>query len=101
MAEHAPLRIGVLALQGAFKEHVASLDQLEGVQGSEVRKPEQLDGLDGLILPGGESTTMGALITRWNLVRGARRAGSASLTPLIGPRGTCEDRSSPGLDSAR
>lgn len=59
--------IGVLALQGAFLEHETMLRQL-GVRPVEVRKPEQLTGLDGLIIPGGESTTMGLVAERWGLV---------------------------------
>ncbi len=51
-----PPRIGVLALQGNVREHAAMLERL-GATVTEVRKPEQLDGLDGLVLPGGESTT--------------------------------------------
>ena len=50
------MKIGVLALQGAFIEHIKMLRQL-GVEAVEVRLPQQLDGLDGLIIPGGESTT--------------------------------------------
>ena len=55
------MRIGVLALQGNFREHIAMLAGL-GVEAVEVRKPEQLAGLDGLIVPGGESTAIGRLI---------------------------------------
>ncbi|HXF63042.1 MAG TPA: pyridoxal 5'-phosphate synthase glutaminase subunit PdxT [Caldilineaceae bacterium] len=69
--------IGVLALQGAFQEHVAMLRRL-GAPAVEVRKPEQLAGLAGLILPGGESTTMGLVAERWGLVAPLRawvRAG--------------------------
>jgi 5'-phosphate synthase pdxT subunit len=51
------VRIGVLALQGNVREHVAMLTRL-GASVVEVRKPEQLEGLDGLVLPGGESTTI-------------------------------------------
>jgi pyridoxal 5'-phosphate synthase pdxT subunit len=51
-----PLRIGVLALQGNVREHAAMLRRL-GAEPVEVRKPAQLDGLDGLVIPGGESTT--------------------------------------------
>ncbi|MEX0850349.1 MAG: pyridoxal 5'-phosphate synthase glutaminase subunit PdxT [Gaiellaceae bacterium] len=51
------LRIGVLALQGAFREHVQMLRRL-GAEVVEVRLPEELDGLDGLVIPGGESTTI-------------------------------------------
>lgn len=61
------LTIGVLALQGAFVEHIQMLRQL-GVNAVEVRKPDQLTGLDGLIMPGGESTTMGLIAERWGLV---------------------------------
>jgi 5'-phosphate synthase pdxT subunit len=60
------MRIGVLALQGAFAEHVAALRAI-GAEPVEVRLPEQLDDLDGLILPGGESTTVRKLILRWGL----------------------------------
>ncbi|MCY4116181.1 MAG: pyridoxal 5'-phosphate synthase glutaminase subunit PdxT [Caldilineaceae bacterium] len=61
-------RIGVLALQGAFREHINMLAQL-GVNAVEVRLAEQLDGLDGLIIPGGESTSMGLVAERWGLVK--------------------------------
>jgi len=60
------MRIGVLALQGAFREHIAMLRRL-GVEAVEVRLPEQLDGLEGLIIPGGESTTMMRLMTLYGL----------------------------------
>jgi pyridoxal 5'-phosphate synthase pdxT subunit len=50
-------RIGVLALQGAFREHAQMLRRL-GAEVREVRLPEELDGLDGLVIPGGESTTI-------------------------------------------
>ena len=56
-AVERPLRIGVLALQGAFREHAEALRKL-GVDVVEVRLPEELDGLDGLVIPGGESTTI-------------------------------------------
>jgi pyridoxal 5'-phosphate synthase pdxT subunit len=60
------MKIGVLALQGAFAEHVAALRAI-GVEAVEVRLPEHLDDVDGLIIPGGESTTMRNLIRRWGL----------------------------------
>ncbi len=60
------MKIGVLALQGAFAEHIAVLRQI-GVEGVEVRLPSDLEGVSGLILPGGESTTMRKLIARWEL----------------------------------
>ena len=64
----ARVRIGVLAVQGAFAEHIAVLNQL-GVEAVPVRLPEDLGGIAGLILPGGESTTMRKLIDRWGLRR--------------------------------
>ncbi len=66
-----PTTIGVLALQGAFAEHVKLFGRL-GVQAIEVRKPEQLSGLDGLVIPGGESTSMGLIAQRWGLVEPLR-----------------------------
>jgi pyridoxal 5'-phosphate synthase pdxT subunit len=60
------VRIGVLALQGAFAEHVSTLRSI-GVEAVEVRLPDQLATIDGLIIPGGESTTMRRLIDRWGL----------------------------------
>ncbi len=60
------MKIGVLALQGAFAEHVAVL-RSRGVEPVEVRLPAQLDDIDGLVLPGGESTTMRRLIDRWGM----------------------------------
>src|ERR1043165_7156275 len=63
-----PLRIGVLALQGNFREHISTLAGL-GVEAIEVRKPGQLEGLDGLIVPGGESPAIGRLIGLYDLER--------------------------------
>ncbi|MCL5429463.1 MAG: pyridoxal 5'-phosphate synthase glutaminase subunit PdxT [Chloroflexi bacterium] len=67
--------IGVLALQGDFAEHLAMLSRL-GVQGREVRLPEDLDGLDGLIIPGGESTTIGKLAVDYGLIEPLRKFGN-------------------------
>ena len=64
--EQQPLRIGVLAVQGNFREHVAVLRRL-GADPVEVRLPEQLEGLDGLIVPGGESTAMTRLMRLYGL----------------------------------
>lgn len=69
--EARPLRIGVLALQGAFVEHIARLRRL-GVDALEVRTAAQLATVDGLIIPGGESTTMGLVAQRWGLVEPLR-----------------------------
>jgi pyridoxal 5'-phosphate synthase pdxT subunit len=60
------MTIGVLALQGAFREHLALLRRL-GCEAVEVRLPAQLEGLDGLIIPGGESTTMMRLMGLYGL----------------------------------
>ena len=60
------MKIGVLALQGAFIEHIHILRRL-GVEAVEVRLPEDLAGLDGLIIPGGESTTIGKLADTYQL----------------------------------
>ncbi|HEY2543855.1 MAG TPA: pyridoxal 5'-phosphate synthase glutaminase subunit PdxT [Gaiellaceae bacterium] len=67
-----PLRIGVLAVQGNFREHGAVLRRL-GVEPVEVRLPEQLEGLDGLILPGGESTAITRLMRLYGLDEALRR----------------------------
>ena len=64
-------KVGVLALQGAFIEHVYALRDL-GAEPKQVRLPEDLAGLDGLIIPGGESTTIGKLMTRWDLIEPIR-----------------------------
>jgi 5'-phosphate synthase pdxT subunit len=63
---HNGVRIGVLAVQGAFAEHLSILRQL-GVDAVPVRLPSDLDGLAGLIIPGGESTAMRKLIDNWGL----------------------------------
>jgi pyridoxal 5'-phosphate synthase pdxT subunit len=59
-------RVGVLALQGAFREHLRALGDV-GLEGVEVRRAAQLDGLDGLVIPGGESTTMSKLMESYGL----------------------------------
>jgi pyridoxal 5'-phosphate synthase pdxT subunit len=59
-------RVGVLALQGAFREHLRALDDV-GLEGVEVRRAAELDGLDGLVIPGGESTTMSKLMESYEL----------------------------------
>ena len=59
-------RIGVLALQGAFREHIAALERL-GADASPLRSPDELAGLDGVVLPGGESTTMDKLLRKFEL----------------------------------
>ena len=68
------MKIGVLALQGDFSEHITMLKKLN-VEASEVRLPEQLNGLDGLIIPGGESTTIGKLAVAYNLMEPLKQFG--------------------------
>ena len=60
------MRIGVLAVQGNFREHAAMLCRL-GAEVAEVRLPEELEGLDGLVIPGGESTAIGRLVRLYGL----------------------------------
>jgi 5'-phosphate synthase pdxT subunit len=67
-----PPRIGVLAVQGNVREHVAMLRGL-GAEAVEVRRPEELDGLDGLVIPGGESTTFMRLMRLYGLDEAIRR----------------------------
>ena len=75
-------QVGVLALQGAFREHVHILQSL-GVEAHEVRLPEQLAGVDGLIIPGGESTTIGKLAVAWGFLEPIRRLAAAGV-PIWG-----------------
>lgn len=64
-------RVGVLALQGAFREHKAMLERL-GAAVTEVRLPSDLAGLAGLVIPGGESTTIGKLLVDFDLIEPIR-----------------------------
>jgi len=68
------MKIGVLALQGDFAEHLAILVKL-GIAGVEVRLPHQLDELDGLIIPGGESTTIGKMAVDYQLIEPLKKFG--------------------------
>ncbi|WP_191559258.1 pyridoxal 5'-phosphate synthase glutaminase subunit PdxT [Metabacillus idriensis] len=61
------LKIGVLGLQGAVREHIQSIEA-SGAEGIIIKRPEQLDELDGLIIPGGESTTMRRLIDKYDFL---------------------------------
>ena len=78
------MRVGVLALQGDVREHVAILGRL-GAETAEIRRPEDLEDLDGLILPGGESTTIGKLATLYGLVEPLEKVIAAGLPTY----GTC------------
>ena len=75
-------KIGVLALQGAFAEHIAILKTL-GVDTTEVRLPEELDGIDGLIIPGGESTTITKLMLSYELADKIKKQALDGL-PIMG-----------------
>ena len=70
------MKIGVLALQGDFAEHISMLKRIS-VESAEVRLPEQLKGLDGLIIPGGESTTIGKLAVAYHLLEPLREFGKS------------------------
>ena len=78
------MKIGVLASQGAFFEHIEKLRQL-GVEAMPVRLPEELEGLDGLIIPGGESTSIGRLMRDYNLTQVIRDRAKQGMPVL----GTC------------
>ena len=75
-------KIGVLALQGAFAEHVASLQKL-GVEASAVRLPRELENLDGLVIPGGESSTIGRLIVPYGFMEVLRKLSQDDF-PMFG-----------------
>jgi pyridoxal 5'-phosphate synthase pdxT subunit len=76
-------RVGVLALQGSFREHMCMLQRIPGVQVIEVRSKEELDSVSGLIIPGGESTTMALVAERWGLIPHLQSFAKAGL-PIWG-----------------
>ncbi|MGB7339708.1 MAG: pyridoxal 5'-phosphate synthase glutaminase subunit PdxT [Phototrophicaceae bacterium] len=73
------VKIGILALQGAFIEHQHRFDAL-GAETVQVRLPQHLEGLDGLVIPGGESTTIGKLATEWKLIEPLREFAATKPT---------------------
>ncbi len=75
-------KIGVLALQGDFSKHIAAVTAA-GASGKEVREAADLDGIDGLLIPGGESTTMGKLLERYAMLDPLRRMAEEGL-PVFG-----------------
>jgi len=75
-------RVGVLALQGNFREHLRTLAAC-GAQGVPIRLPAELDQVDGLIIPGGESTTIGRLLEKFGLLEPVRAAATEG-QPLLG-----------------
>ncbi|HEY83401.1 MAG TPA: pyridoxal 5'-phosphate synthase glutaminase subunit PdxT [Dehalococcoidia bacterium] len=76
------MRIGVLASQGAFAEHIAKLRQL-GAEAVPVRLPEELEGLDGLVIPGGESTSISRLMRDFHLADKIKERAQSGL-PVFG-----------------
>jgi pyridoxal 5'-phosphate synthase pdxT subunit len=76
------MRIGVLALQGDFGLHARALEKC-GVEAVEVRKPLELDEIDGLVMPGGESTTLLKLMEAWDFVPALEKFHSAG-KPIFG-----------------
>jgi 5'-phosphate synthase pdxT subunit len=77
-----PLKVGVLALQGGFEAHLETLGRL-GAEPREVRTPEEMEGLDALVIPGGESTTIGKMIDSAEL-EPALRAHHEAGRPILG-----------------
>lgn len=78
------MNVGILALQGAFREHEELLHRI-GVATRQVRLPEHLDNIDRLIIPGGESTTIGKLLVKYDLLSSIRQRAGADLAVW----GTC------------
>lgn len=76
------MKIGVLALQGAVAEHIRSIE-LAGAQGIQIKKTEQLADIDGLIIPGGESTTIGKLMRKYGFIEAIREFSSQG-NPVFG-----------------
>ncbi|MCV4235821.1 pyridoxal 5'-phosphate synthase glutaminase subunit PdxT [Virgibacillus sp. LDC1] len=76
------MKVGVLALQGAVAEHIRSIT-LAGAEGVPIKKVEQLDSIDGLIIPGGESTTIGKLMRKYDFMDAIHQF-SAQGKPIFG-----------------
>jgi pyridoxal 5'-phosphate synthase pdxT subunit len=76
------MKVGVLALQGAFREHIRTLESL-GIDAVEIRLPGEIDDVDGLIIPGGESTTMRKLMVEYRFIDTVREFAAAG-KPVFG-----------------
>ena len=76
------MKIGVLALQGAFREHRRLFEEL-GAETTLVKLPEHLEGLNGLVIPGGESTTIGKLLREYNMLQPVQSLGQEGF-PIMG-----------------
>ncbi|HID90130.1 MAG TPA: pyridoxal 5'-phosphate synthase glutaminase subunit PdxT [Anaerolineae bacterium] len=72
------MKIGILAVQGAFVEHEQMLRRID-IEPVEVRLPAHLEGIDGLIIPGGESTAIGRMIEKWDLLEPIRTLARSGL----------------------
>ena len=79
------VRIGVLGLQGDFQKHVEMLRRLDGVDARTVRTPDEIAQCDGLIIPGGESTTVGKLMARYGVDEAIRKRAAEGMAVF----GTC------------
>lgn len=76
------MKVGVLALQGAFREHRWMIERC-GAEAVEIRKSADLDDVDGLIIPGGESTTIGKMLVDWGLMDKIKERAAAGM-PIYG-----------------
>ena len=84
-----PLKVGVLALQGDFAEHIATFKRCNtACEAVEIRKSEQLEGLHGLVIPGGESTVMLKLLKEFGMLEDVRRFGTVGM-PFFGTCAGC------------
>lgn len=72
-------KIGVLALQGSFAEHISILSQLDSIETYEIRTPSEIENMDGIILPGGESTTIRKLMKKYNLIKPLQKKAQAGI----------------------
>mmetsp|Transcript_33101 Transcript_33101/g.51574 ORF Transcript_33101/g.51574 Transcript_33101/m.51574 type:complete len:203 (-) Transcript_33101:267-875(-) len=82
------VKIGVLALQGDFAEHIATFKKCKDVECAEIRKSEQLEGLNALVIPGGESTVMTKLLNDFKMYDDVRNFGLSG-TPMFGTCAGC------------
>lgn len=76
------MAVGVLALQGAVREHLEALRRV-GIEGLEVRTPQEVEASEALVIPGGESTTIGKLVVRYGLQEPIRQLAKSG-RPLLG-----------------
>src|SRR3954467_9725046 len=82
MSTNPAVRVGVLALQGDVRKHVAALTAA-GAEAVRVRRPDELDSVDGIVVPGGESTTIGKLLVTFDLLEPLQKGGAGGM-PAFG-----------------